>query len=122
MLGNLVRLILKITLGGIIIGGVAAVLGLGAIAVSEYLSRRKDDEFDDEFADFEDPRFGASAQDLDEEFLSLLACPVCKTGVRREADYLVCDTCSRRYPIRDGIPVMLVEEAEMPQAGAKTPE
>lgn len=49
---------------------------------------------------------------LDEKLLEILACPECKTGVVQEKDRLVCKTCGRRYPVRDGIPVMLVEEAE----------
>lgn len=51
---------------------------------------------------------------IDEEFLSILACPACKKPVRLEGDRLVCTACGRRYPIRDGIPVMLIDEAEMP--------
>lgn len=50
---------------------------------------------------------------MDPELLNLLACPVCKTGVRLNAIQLVCVQCQRRYPIRDGIPVMLVEEADV---------
>ena len=123
MLAKLGRLILRITLAGVIIGAVTALLGLGAIAVSEFLSRRKEDDLDDEFGDFGGVEYGgASAQELDEEFLSLLACPVCKTSVRREDDRLVCEQCGRRYPIRDGIPVMLVEEAELPSAGGRPAE
>ena len=49
---------------------------------------------------------------IDKELLEILACPLCKTTVREENDRLVCSTCGRRYPIKDGIPVMLVEEAE----------
>ena len=49
---------------------------------------------------------------IDDELLSILACPACKTPIRMEADRLICDTCGRRYPIRDGIPVMLIDEAE----------
>ena len=51
---------------------------------------------------------------IDPKLLEILACPVCKTAVKLEADRLVCTQCGRRYPIRDGIPVMLVEEAEGP--------
>lgn len=51
---------------------------------------------------------------IDRTLLELLACPVCKTAVREEGDRLVCVRCGRRYPVRDGIPVMLVEEAEQP--------
>lgn len=49
---------------------------------------------------------------IDKTLLEILACPACKTEVRLEGDRLVCVRCGRRYPIRDGIPVMLVEEAE----------
>ena len=54
---------------------------------------------------------------IDARLLEILACPACKTPVRLEADRLACERCGRRYPIRDGIPVMLIEEAEPPAAG-----
>ncbi|HEV2356388.1 MAG TPA: Trm112 family protein [bacterium] len=57
------------------------------------------------------PRQGAVPM-IDQELLDILACPVCKTPVRQEGDRLVCVQCGRRYPIRDGIPVMLIDEAE----------
>ena len=49
------------------------------------------------------------------ELLEMLACPVCKTPVRLEEDEtgLLCEKCRRLYPIRDEIPVMLVEEAKI---------
>ncbi len=53
---------------------------------------------------------------IDPKLLEILACPACKTGVALKDDRLVCVQCGRRYPIRDGIPVMLVEEAEQPNA------
>ncbi|HEY7066752.1 MAG TPA: Trm112 family protein [Chloroflexota bacterium] len=117
MIAKLGRLALRITVAGVVIGAAAAAIAVGAIAISELLTRRRDDEFDEELGDFGSGAPVGAPQELDEEFLSLLACPVCKTSVRREGDRLVCDTCGRRYPIREGIPVMLVEEAEMPQAG-----
>ncbi|HVA26449.1 MAG TPA: Trm112 family protein [Chloroflexota bacterium] len=51
---------------------------------------------------------------IDPKLLEILACPACDTRppVRQEDDRLICDQCKRRYPIRDGIPVMLVDEAE----------
>ena len=52
---------------------------------------------------------------IDKELLEILACPICKTGVREEEDFLVCTECGRRYPVRDGIPIMLVDEAQPPQ-------
>lgn len=51
---------------------------------------------------------------IDKELLDILACPACKADVRLEGDRIVCVECGRRYPIRDGIPVMLVDEAERP--------
>ena len=54
---------------------------------------------------------------IDPKLLEILACPACKTEVKLEGeDRLVCVQCARRYPIRDGIPVMLIEEAELPPA------
>ena len=52
---------------------------------------------------------------IDPKLLEILACPACKTAIALEGDRLVCAQCGRRYPIRDGIPVMLIEEAEPPQ-------
>lgn len=49
---------------------------------------------------------------IDNELLDILACPLCKADVQLEGEKIVCTKCGRRYPIRDGIPVMLVEEAE----------
>ena len=53
---------------------------------------------------------------IDQEFLEILACPAWKGPVRQEGERLVCAApgCGLRYPVRDGIPVMLVEEAEKP--------
>ena len=46
------------------------------------------------------------------ELLSILACPADHAPVRDETTHLVCTNCGRRYPVRDGIPVMLVDEVE----------
>jgi len=50
---------------------------------------------------------------IDKELLAILACPECKMDVELKADKIVCTKCGRKYPIKDGIPVMLVEEAEL---------
>lgn len=50
---------------------------------------------------------------IDPKLLEILACPACKTAVTLDGERLVCGTCHRRYPIREGIPVMLIEEAEI---------
>ena len=56
---------------------------------------------------------------LDPELLQILVCP----NDRGDLDLvdtetvLVCRICGYRYPIRDGIPVMLIDEAEKPAGG-----
>ncbi len=52
---------------------------------------------------------------IDKELLEILACPLCKSEVQLENDKIVCTNCGRRYPIKDDIPVMLIDEAELPQ-------
>ena len=49
---------------------------------------------------------------MDKELLKILACPVCKAGVKEQEGKIVCTICGRKYPIKEGIPIMLVEEAE----------
>jgi uncharacterized protein YbaR (Trm112 family) len=49
---------------------------------------------------------------IDEELLKILACPACKADVKLENNKIVCTKCNRKYPIKDGIPVMLIDEAE----------
>lgn len=49
---------------------------------------------------------------IDKELLNILACPLCKESVRLDGEKLVCVKCGRRYPIKNGIPVMLVDDAE----------
>ena len=51
---------------------------------------------------------------IDKELLSILACPACKTDVLLEGDKIVCTKCGRRYPVKDDIPIMLIDEAESP--------
>lgn len=52
---------------------------------------------------------------VSQELLDILACPQCKTPVKLTKDQkgLKCSTCRRVYPIRDDIPVMLVDEARI---------
>jgi uncharacterized protein YbaR (Trm112 family) len=50
---------------------------------------------------------------IQKELLEILACPKCKGDItlNEKEDGLVCETCRLLYPIRDGIPVMLIDEA-----------
>jgi len=51
---------------------------------------------------------------IDKELLDILACPACKAAVRLEGGRIVCVKCGRRYPVKDDIPIMLIDQAEMP--------
>jgi uncharacterized protein YbaR (Trm112 family) len=51
---------------------------------------------------------------IDPELLAILVCPVDHSPVADEGTHLVCGRCGRRYPVREGIPVMLVDEATRP--------
>ena len=50
---------------------------------------------------------------IDQELLDILACPKCKAAVKltEAGDALVCDACKLSYPVKDDIPIMLVDEA-----------
>ncbi len=50
---------------------------------------------------------------VDAELLEILACPLCKTPVVlvKQGTALKCASCHRVYPIKDDIPVMLIDEA-----------
>ncbi len=50
---------------------------------------------------------------ISQDLLEILACPACKAKVELKPDGsgLKCVECKRVYPIRDDIPVMLVDEA-----------
>ena len=54
---------------------------------------------------------------LDVELLSILVCPLTRSALRQEGDALVATAppdAGLRYPIREGIPVLLIDEAELP--------
>lgn len=51
--------------------------------------------------------------DIDPKLLEILVCPLTKTTLRydKDAQELISDQAKLAYPIRDGIPIMLVDEA-----------
>ena len=57
------------------------------------------------------------AQGLSKELLEILVCPLCKGDLAYDNDELRClrENCGLVYSIRDGIPVMLIEEAKLPE-------
>ncbi len=48
---------------------------------------------------------------IDKRVMDILACPACKADVRQVAEEIICAKCGRRYPVRNGIPIMMTEEA-----------
>lgn len=55
---------------------------------------------------------------INEDVLARLACPMGKAPLRLEGQSLVCTRCGPRFAIRDEIPNMLIEEAELPEGCA----
>ena len=51
---------------------------------------------------------------VNEELLALLVCPLGKAPLRRDGHTLICTRCGPRFSIKDDIPNMLIEEAELP--------
>ncbi len=60
---------------------------------------------------------------VDAKLLEILVCPLTKGVLRydREAQELISDQAGLAYPIRDGIPIMLVDEARSLDEGGKAP-
>lgn len=68
------------------------------------------------------------AVNLDPQLLEILACPSddhaplrVGTPADPEADALTCTSCGRQFPVNDGIPVLLLDEATPPVAPEPTP-
>ncbi|HEX4123146.1 MAG TPA: Trm112 family protein [Tepidisphaeraceae bacterium] len=55
-----------------------------------------------------------SSAGFDESWLEVLRCPLTRSRLRHEGDYLVAEVGGLAYPIREGFPVMLMEEATLP--------
>ena len=53
---------------------------------------------------------------INKDLLDILVCPKCKSSLKldkeKDKERLICNECKLAYPIKDGIPVMLIEEAE----------
>jgi uncharacterized protein YbaR (Trm112 family) len=54
---------------------------------------------------------------IDAQLLDILACPVpeCRARLELAEERLVCTGCGRRYPIEESWPVLIPEEAELPE-------
>ena len=49
---------------------------------------------------------------IDKELLDILACPACKSDVELKENKIICKKCHKNYPIKNGIPVMIIDEAQ----------
>lgn len=59
---------------------------------------------------------------FDDRLLELLRCPITRSKLSRDGDWLIAQIGGMAYPIRDGIPVMLPEEARLPEGCATLDE
>jgi uncharacterized protein YbaR (Trm112 family) len=59
---------------------------------------------------------------VDTDLLEILRCPVTRSRLRQEGDYLVAEVGGLAFPVREGIPVMLAEEARLPAGVASLEE
>jgi len=55
-----------------------------------------------------------SGNTIDAELLDILRCPLTHSRLRQEGDFLIAEVGGLAYPVRDGIPVFLAEEAKLP--------
>jgi uncharacterized protein len=51
---------------------------------------------------------------IDPKLMQILVCPECHGELRAVGEELACSGCALAYPVRDGIPVLLVDEARRP--------
>jgi uncharacterized protein YbaR (Trm112 family) len=58
---------------------------------------------------------------IDDKLLAILACPVCKAPLRLEEQALVCTKTLVRYPVEEGIPILLADKAVPPHPEEAAP-
>jgi len=52
---------------------------------------------------------------MNSEIINDIVCPVGKKELTLEKDFLVCTYCSVKFPVKDGIPVLIIDEAILPE-------
>ncbi len=59
---------------------------------------------------------------VDPELIDLLVCPACHDEIeyKDRRNLIICTECGLHYPVRDDIPVMLVDEATRPEKRARS--
>jgi hypothetical protein len=68
------------------------------------------------------PTDNPPANRFDDRLLEILRCPLTRSRLRRDGDWLIAEVGGLAYPIRDGIPVMLTESARLPPGIASLDE
>lgn len=63
-----------------------------------------------------------SERPIDDFLMQTLRCPITLSKLTRDGEFLVAEVGGMRYPVRNGIPVMLPEEAELPDGIASLEE
>ncbi len=96
--------------------GIGVLITLGIVVARLIRQYREDSAFDLAPLGGNSPSVPAlptgAKRTISPELLEILACPSDKQPVELQGDFLVCHTCGRRYPIEDGIPIMLIEEGD----------
>lgn len=59
---------------------------------------------------------------MDNALLDVVVCPVTRSRLKRDGEWLVSEVGGLRYPIKDGIPVLLPQEAKLPEGVASLEE
>ena len=54
------------------------------------------------------------SNEVDTDLLEILRCPVTRSRLRQEGDWLIAEVGGLAYPVREGIPIMLAEDAKLP--------
>ena len=49
---------------------------------------------------------------IDEKLLQILACPACQGDLELKDNTILCTQCGKKYPVKNGIPVLLADEAQ----------
>jgi hypothetical protein len=57
----------------------------------------------------------ANKTTISPDLMAILRCPLTHSKLRQEGNWLIAEVGGLRYPVREGIPVMLIEEAALPE-------
>lgn len=59
---------------------------------------------------------------IDPDVLNIMRCPLTRSALEQSGDELISQIGGLRYPIRDGIPILLIDEATLPEGVASLDE